>query len=411
MLHRHFPHAVALTVATTAVLLLTGCAGPALRVGSVEPSSGSATPTPVAPELTVTSPARWNQPLHVSVTTGTLTSVVVTDRDSKAELAGSLEPGGTSWISDALPHSGSSYLIAAVATTGGAPTSLRAGVKVTVQPDSAKIRFGIVPGTGAVVGVNAPVVIRFNHSVTNRADVESALHVASSVPVVGAWHWINSSEVHFRPKAAWPAHTKVRVTATLDGLRASDTRYATRDVTVNFTVGDSHLTTVNDTTHIFTLTVNGKSKYAWPTSLGRPEFVTRSGNYIVLEKLPLREMTSCAIKITCDKKSKDYYDLKVLWATRLSWSGTFIHAAPWSVAKQGFTDGSHGCIHLTTDRAKTYFDLAQYGDLITVVGTGRPIDDLVAHGDPGTTDWNTTWTSWVAGSATGSSLTTDALTA
>jgi lipoprotein-anchoring transpeptidase ErfK/SrfK len=241
--------------------------------------------------------------------------------------------------------------------------------------------------------------------------VENALHVASSTPVVGAWSWINSSEIHFRPQKAWPAHTTVEVTADLDGVKMSDTRYGTRNAVSRFTVGDSHLTIVDDTTKQFTYVVNGKVTYVWPTSLGRPEFETRSGNYIVLEKDVLREMTSCGAKLTCDKNNKDYYDLQVQWATRLSWSGTFIHAAPWSAAKQGLVDSSHGCIHLTIDRAKTYFDLAQYGDLVVVKHTSRPIDDLVAKGDPGATDWNTTWPAWLDGSAVGAEITTDPLPA
>jgi len=122
-------------------------------------------------------------------------------------------------------------------------------------------------------------------------------------------------------------------------------------------------------------------------------------------------MTSCGAGITCDKTNPNYYDLMVQWATRLTWSGTFIHAAPWSVAAQGFTDGSHGCIHLSTDRAKTYYDLAQYGDLVTVSGTARSDSDLLADGDPGMADWNTTWAVWVAGSALGAPVTTDTLPA
>jgi lipoprotein-anchoring transpeptidase ErfK/SrfK len=306
---------------------------------------------------------------------------------------------------------GASYDVTAVVATATGTTHLTGSVAVTTQPDSAKMRFGILPGTGAVVGVNAPVVIRFAHPVSRKADVENALHVMSSTPVVGAWHWISSSELHFRPETAWPAHTKVRVTAALEGLQMSSTRYGSRSVTVDFAIGDAHLTTVDDKAKTLTVTVNGAVKYTWPTSLGRPEYVTRTGDYIVLEKLPIREMTSCTAKITCDKKSPDYYDLQVQWATRLSWSGTFIHAAPWDAAKQGLVDSSHGCIHLTIDRAKTYFDLAQYGDLVTVKNTGRPIGDLIAHGDPGASDWNTDWTAWVDGSALQSTVTTDAIPA
>ena len=412
MQRRPFSVLVALVASTAAAAMLSGCAGLQVHAGAGPASSVAALAAPKpAPRLTLPTTAPWDVQLQVAVTSGTLSSVVVTDTATQLPLAGAIDATSGAWVSTERPHSSAVYHVTAVATDGTTTTNLTGTVKIARQPDSTKIHFGILPGTGAVVGVNAPIVIRFDEKVTRKQDVENALHVASSTPVVGAWHWVSSSELHFRPQNPWPTHTKVQVTLALDGVQVSATRYGSRDATSTFTVGDAHQTIVNDKTKTFTFLVNGKVVYTWPTSLGRPEYVTRSGNYIVLEKDPLREMTSCAAKITCDKTSKDYYDLQVQWATRLSWSGTFIHAAPWSVAKQGLVDSSHGCIHLTIDRAKTYFDLAQYGDLVTVVNTGRPIDDLVQRGDPGTTDWNTTWPAWLAGSAIGAEITTDPLPA
>jgi lipoprotein-anchoring transpeptidase ErfK/SrfK len=405
---------VLLVASVAASMLLSGCAGLQVRAGSGSPTgpASSAPATPMQPpRLVVASPAPWNTPLEVATTSGTLASVVVTDKTSLLTLPGTVDATSGKWVSIEPPDPGATYRIAAQVTDGSTTTDLTGAVKVTAQPSSTKIHFGILPGTGAVVGVNAPIVIRFDHNVTRKADVENALTVASTTPVVGAWHWVSASEVHFRPQNPWPTHTKVRVTLALDHVQVSSTRYGNRDATSTFTIGDAHETIVDDKTKTFTFKVNGKVLYTWPTSLGRPEYVTRTGNYIVLEKDPLREMTSCAAKITCDKTSKDYYDLQVQWATRLSWSGTFIHAAPWSVAKQGLVDSSHGCIHLTIDRAKTYFDLAQYGDIVRVLNTGRPIDDLVQRGDPGATDWNTTWPVWLAGSAVGAEITTEPLAA
>ena len=68
-------------------------------------------------------------------------------------------------------------------------------------------------------------------------------------------------------------------------------------------------------------------------------------------------------------KNKNYYDLTVNLDVRLSWSGTFIHSAPWSVAHQGVDNVSHGCINLSPARAALYFNFARYGDLVTVKNT------------------------------------------
>jgi hypothetical protein len=42
-------------------------------------------------------------------------------------------------------------------------------------------------------------------------------------------------------------------------------------------------------------------------------------------------------------------------ACRISNSGEFVHAAPWSVAQQGSSNASHGCINLSSDNAKWFF--------------------------------------------------------
>lgn len=412
---QHRPARRAAVLALASSLLLAACAGPSLSVGSPGggPTGGASpsasAPAPVTPRLSVARTASWKKPLRVAVTAGALTNVVVTEHDGSTVLAGQVNPAGTAWLSDTHPQPGTRYDLSADVVVQGRPTHLTGSVTVAEQPDSARMLYGVLPGPGAVVGVNAPIVIRFHHEVQDRKTVEEHLLVATEKPLIGSWHWINSSEVHFRPQTAWPAHSKVRVTVALDGVKVSSTRWGTRDAVIDFQIGAAQTVVVDDKTKTFTLSVDGKKKYVWPTSLGRPEYVTRTGNYIVLEHNKVREMTSCSAGITCDKKSPDYYDLQVQFATRLSWSGTFIHAAPWSVAKQGLVDSSHGCIHLTTDRAKIYFDLSQYGDLVVVKNTGRPIDDLVQHGDPGADDWNSSWSSYVAGSALGSSVTTEQL--
>ena len=173
--------------------------------------------------------------------------------------------------------------------------------------------------------------------------------------------------------------------------------------------GDSHVARVDGKKHTFTVYKNGKIWAKWPTSLGRPEFVTRSGSYIVLEKTPMIEMTSCSVHIACDPKDPNWYDLKVMQDVRLTWSGTFVHAAPWSVSHQGFANVSHGCINLSTSRANSFYNLVTYGDLVTVVHTNRGPQDLIDKGDPGMTDWNTPFSTWVQGSALKAAITTSPL--
>ena len=401
-----------ITPVLVAVLMLglSGCTvGPSLS-GTVggQPSSAAAHGLK-APQLAIATVQPWNRPLMFRLVAGTMTVVHVTAGSPRRDLPGTVQAGGVAWRSTMLPTPGARYDVAVVAASRGKTSHLSAVVTVMAEPATAQMAYWVTPGSSWTVGVNAPIVIRFRYPVTLRAAAERALHVASTARVVGAWHWISPWEVHFRPKAAWPAHASVRLTADLAGVQLSDARYGEYDETVSFTVGDAHLTIVNGRTHQLSVVVNGRTRYTWPTSLGRPQFATRTGNYIVLEQTPSLRMTSCSAKITCDKTNPNWYDLTVQWDTRITWSGTFIHAAPWSVSHQGVANVSHGCINLSTSHAQTYYKLAQYGDLVTVTGTARGPADLLASGDPGMADWNLTWTQWLAGSALRAPITTTSI--
>jgi hypothetical protein len=81
-------------------------------------------------------------------------------------------------------------------------------------------------------------------------------------------------------------------------------------------------------------------------------------------------------------------------AQRLTWGGEFIHAAPWSVADQGHNNVSHGCVNISDPDAAWLFARTHIGDPVTVSGTGTPLAD-----GNGWTDWNMTWSDFLAGSA------------
>lgn len=121
--------------------------------------------------------------------------------------------------------------------------------------------------------------------------------------------------------------------------------------------------------------------------MGRPEFPTRNGVHLVLEKEGSKVMDSATVGLPGE------YLTKVEWAVRISYSGTFTHSAPWSVKDQGVRNVSHGCINLSPAGAKWFFDQARRGDVVEVVGSsaGPKLTD------PGAVDWNVPFEEWKRG--------------
>ncbi|MBP0685732.1 L,D-transpeptidase, partial [Mycobacterium tuberculosis] len=83
-----------------------------------------------------------------------------------------------------------------------------------------------------------------------------------------------------------------------------------------------------------------------PTSMGKADTPTPNGTYVIGEKLASMVMDSSTYGVPVD--SPEGYRTPVQYATRMSYSGIFVHAAPWSVWAQGSQNVSHGCLNVTT---------------------------------------------------------------
>ncbi|MGN6332833.1 MAG: Ig-like domain-containing protein [Motilibacteraceae bacterium] len=393
-------------------LALTACSAGGSSSPRAQGRAGGGAASPVATPASLVvpdAPVPFTAPVSLEVSDGTFSSVQVRDAAGHT-LAGSLDDAGTTWTSKDRPDPGSTLdVTATVKSTTGTVRTQSEQVPVAEVPSGQRLTLTMQPSDGSVVGVGAPIVIRFDQQVTDRAAVEKAFRVATSAPVVGSWHWLSGREVHFRPEKPWPAHSTVDLSLDLTGVQAGPKLWGTHGYHERFTIGEARVSTVDAKTHEMTVTVDGKKTATWPTSLGKPQFATRSGTYIVLSKTPSLRMTSCSVHIECDKTKPNYYDLTVKWDVRLTWSGTFVHAAPWSARSQGEENVSHGCVNLTEDRAEQFFNASRYGDLVTVKNSSRGPDDLVRRGDPGMADWNSSWASYTAGSALDGAVTTAAL--
>lgn len=168
----------------------------------------------------------------------------------------------------------------------------------------------------------------------------------------------------------------------LDGVQLSPGVYATHTLRQQFKIGRS-LIVVADTDKHQMKVFKGRKLYAtWPISTGRPGKDTPNGTYLSIEKANPQHMVG------------DDYDIQVPHSVRFTWSGDFIHAAPWSVGSQGYANVSHGCVNLAPERARTYYSWSIPGDPVTVTGSPK----AGKWGD-GYTAWFLSWKELWKGSA------------
>jgi lipoprotein-anchoring transpeptidase ErfK/SrfK len=385
--------AVAIDTLGPAPSLVAGAPTNSAPAASAAPSISPPAQLTVAPSDGATSVALGSH-VSVSVADGTLTAVSVADSEGDTVI-GSLDPTLHSWDSSGTLVPGTQYLVTATAVSQGG-TSTEASSTFTTAAAANVLGMRIAPLEGEVVGVGMPIVVYFSAAVTNEAAVERALIIDSAVPVVGSWHWYGNKEVHYRPMQYWPAGDVVTLHANLKGVDAGKGVWGMENRTLNFSIGDSQVSTVNAVTHEMSVAVNGKVARTFAVSTGRDQYPTTSGVHVILDKSPSVIMDSATVGIP--KGNPDYYYETVLWDVRISWSGEYVHSAPWSVSQQGRANVSHGCVNASPANAQWFYNLSRRGDVVIVTGTPRPLQS-----GNGWTDWNMTWAKWTAGSALGDS--------
>jgi lipoprotein-anchoring transpeptidase ErfK/SrfK len=397
-----------MVAAAVAVLALAGAGLFALRDGDGGtgrllgggPGSGSGARAEdkVAPvRLTVTPRNRATRVAldaraKVVADSGRLRAVRVSGSGGR-RLAGELAADARRWVSTGPLAPATRYRVVAEAVDEAGTATRRQTTFTTLRP-RAELRAAIMPLDGETVGVGLPIGVWFNQPVADRAAVERRLQVRSSKPVTGAWHWFADNEVHYRPKAYWPAGAKVTLRARLAGTDAGDGVWGMADRTIRFSIGQRRVSVVDVRSHRMKVTAGGRTLRVLPVSTGRERYPTTNGVHFVVEKNAVKLMDSSTVGIP--RNSPGGYYQRVNWSVRISNSGEFVHAAPWSTGSQGRANVSHGCVNLSTANAAWFFRQTRRGDVVEVRGSPkRPGDSF------GVADWNMSWRSWLAGSAVG----------
>ena len=283
----------------------------------------------------------------VDVEDGELGEVVLRGGEDDAVIEGTVD--GTRWTAAERLEPAVDYTLQATASgTDGQQADLETGFTSQSLTLDEQTYPSVAPLQGETVGVGMPVIVNFDLPVEDRATFEQHMAVTSEPQVEGAWNWISDRVVHWRPKEYWPAGTKVHVDLQLNSLPAGQGIYGQQNQVVDFEVGSSVVSTVDVNAHTLTVDIDGQTARTIPVSSGAPQWASREGTKIVMEKFDTIDMDAATTGV--DSSDPNYYNMKgVKWAMRLTNSGEFIHAAPWSAGSHGRANVSHGCVGMGTE--------------------------------------------------------------
>ncbi len=314
-----------------------------------------------------------------------------TEKDSAGAEAGAAPAEAARWISEYDLVADSSYELTATATTPDGQEHEFSSTVDVKSTDASPMSVRTTISDDQTVGVGAPIILNFSATVAKkyRDDVERRLSVevtdedGKKRSVEGSWAWLPDdpeSRLHFRPKEYWPAHSQVSVDAPLENVPTAKGRVGGNDLTLDFEIGREQIVEASAKTHRMIVTREGKEIMNFPASLGSPQAPSYNGIHVVMSKHSNYTMTS----------ERWDYETPTQWAVRIHNNGEFVHAAPWSTGAQGSRNVSHGCINLSTARAKEYYDTAIYGDPVIIKDSSVDLSTEASD----ISDWVYEWDDW-----------------
>jgi lipoprotein-anchoring transpeptidase ErfK/SrfK len=384
-----------IALATIAALALNACGSPTPPAPQVITDKGDPFSDLLVPRLqsSVTDGAVGvpvDSPVTVSAGDGVLGAVAMVSEEGDS-VAGRLSPDGLTWATAEPLGYNKQYILTAEALGLGGVARNRVTFQ-TQSPENLTMPY-VLPNDGEVVGVGQPVAIRFDEDIPNRLSAQQGITVTTNPPVEGAFYWLNNREVRWRPASYWKPGTTVDVAVNTYGVDLGDGLFGQENVTTHFTIGDVVIATADDDTKTLSVRRNGEVVKTMPISMGKDSTPTDNGAYIIGDRYSHLIMDSSTYGVPVN--SPNGYRLEVDWATQMSYSGIYVHSAPWSVGSQGRSNVSHGCLNVSPGNAIWFYDNTKRGDIVEVINTVGP----TLSGTDGLGDWNIPWEQWRAGNA------------
>ena len=329
--------------------------------------------------------------IGVKVAGGEVTGVTVKDEGGKA-VSGALRDDRTAWVPARPLKTNQKYAVSVVATSADGTTTTKTTSFTTMGAAPRKTGTGLYLFDDKTYGVAMPVVVEFSPGIkkANRAAVERRMFVTTTPSQPGVWSWTdNGTQAYYRGPKFWQPGTTLKVRIAVAGLPTGGGRYGDRDRSATAKIGRSLEMKVDNASKKMTVIQDGRTIKTMAVSLGKKSTPSSSGTMVVMDKL-----AQTVFDTTAELGPEEGYRTEIQYAQRLTWSGQYIHSAPWSVGAQGRRNVSHGCVNVSPSNARWLFDKTLVGDPVTVKGT----EDELAYGN-GWTPWDVSWDKFVKGSA------------
>ena len=372
---------------------LAGITGSDGRSADKPASQESATPAPVAKkvslELTPTADALAVNPAttaKIVATNATLEAVVLEPRAGGTAVDGNLSADGSTWTATERLSFDTDYQYRfTVVDSLGEKSEKRQGFS-TVAPANEANAF-LFPSDGSTVGTGQPLEITFSEPVTNREAVQDAIAITSSSGQEGAFYWLSDTKVRYRAQDFWAPNSTITVDMKLFGVDFGNGMIGNFDQKFTIRTHNTRLAVVDDATKTMQVFIDGQLQRTFPVTLGTKEWPSTMGYHVVMENYASTKFTAESIGLKPGDKA--YYPPTVVkHATRLTNGGAFVHEAlPAAQSVLGVMNVSHGCVGMSPEGAKYFYDNFGPGDVVEVRNTNYgPMYVWDGFGD-----WNLSW--------------------
>lgn len=404
----HLRRTLAAILATGLAVSLAACGDDDSTPGSTDPVSAvapatGASGTPATESTTASGPVtltvtpaanKKNVPVSaeigVKVNGGEVSSVELTDANGK-KVSGEMRADGSAWVPAKPLKTRQKYAAKVTATGTDGQTTTATTSFTTMGEPGKKTGTGLYLFDGNTYGVAMPVVVEFSPGIkkADRAAVQKRMFVETTPVQEGVWSWTDAgTQAYYRAENYWQTGTQLKVRIAVGGLPTGKGIYGDRDRSATVKIGRKFEMKVDNKTKKMVVVKNDTTVKTMPVSLGKKSTPSSSGHMVVMEK------KAATVFDTTDTDGAAGYRTNIQYAQRLTWSGQYIHSAPWSTGAQGRTNVSHGCVNVSPSNARWLFENTLIGDPVVVKGTG----DKLSYGN-GWTPWDVSWEKFQEGSA------------